>query len=32
MHIRQSLVEIKNGFHPAFWVANGMELFERLAY
>ena len=20
------------GFHPTFWVANGMELFERLAY
>jgi POT family proton-dependent oligopeptide transporter len=24
--------EIRNGFHPTFWVANGMELFERLAY
>lgn len=22
----------KNDFHPTFWVANGMELFERLAY
>ncbi len=22
----------KTGFHPSFWVANGMELFERLAY
>ena len=32
MKIRQSLTEIKNGFHPTFWVANGMELFERLAY
>jgi dipeptide/tripeptide permease len=32
MHIRQSLAEIKNGFHPTFWIANGMELFERLAY
>ena len=27
MHIRQSLAEIKNGFHPTFWIANGMELF-----
>jgi dipeptide/tripeptide permease len=26
------LEEIKAGFHPTFWVANGMELFERLAY
>jgi proton-dependent oligopeptide transporter, POT family len=24
--------EIRIGFHPTFWVANGMELFERLAY
>ncbi len=23
---------IWNGFHPTFWVANGMELFERLAF
>ncbi len=23
---------IRNGFHKTFWVANGMELFERLAY
>ena len=23
---------IRGGFHPAFWVANGVELFERLAY
>jgi dipeptide/tripeptide permease len=23
---------LKTGFHPTFWVANGMELFERLAY
>ena len=22
----------RKGFHPTFWVANGMELFERLAY
>ncbi len=32
MQIRQNLIDIKNGFHPTFWVANGMELFERLAY
>jgi POT family proton-dependent oligopeptide transporter len=24
--------EIRSGFAPAFWVANGTELFERLAY
>jgi dipeptide/tripeptide permease len=23
---------LKTGFQPSFWVANGMELFERLAY
>ncbi|MBZ0201189.1 MAG: MFS transporter, partial [Ignavibacteriaceae bacterium] len=23
---------VKSGFKPSFWVANGMELFERLAY
>ncbi len=23
---------MRDGFHPTFWVANGMELFERLAY
>ncbi len=32
MEFRKSLAEFKNGFHPTFWVANGMELFERLAY
>ena len=26
------LTQIKSGFQPSFWVANGMELFERLAY
>ncbi len=26
------LSTVRNGFHPTFWVANGMELFERLAY
>lgn len=25
-------VNVKRDFHPTFWVANGMELFERLAY
>jgi proton-dependent oligopeptide transporter, POT family len=30
--IRTRVLEIKDGFHPTFWVANGMELFERLAY
>lgn len=24
--------KLKTGFQPSFWVANGMELFERLAY
>src|SRR3990170_1822126 len=23
---------LRDWFHPTFWVANGMELFERLAY
>ena len=23
---------VRSGFHPTFWVANGMELFERLAF
>lgn len=32
MDIKARVQEIKNGFHPTFWVANGMELFERLAY
>jgi MFS family permease len=26
------LAFFREGFHPTFWVANGMELFERLAY
>jgi POT family proton-dependent oligopeptide transporter len=29
---RDRLEEIRRGFSPAFWVANGTELFERLAY
>lgn len=24
--------DFREGFHPSFWIANGMELFERLAY
>ncbi len=32
MDIRASLQKVREGFHPTFWVANGMELFERLAY
>jgi POT family proton-dependent oligopeptide transporter len=30
--IGQRLQEIREGFEPAFWVANGTELFERLSY
>jgi proton-dependent oligopeptide transporter, POT family len=26
------LASLRKEFHPTFWVANGMELFERLAY
>jgi dipeptide/tripeptide permease len=32
VNIKKKLQEIRSGFHPIFWVANGMELFERLAY
>lgn len=32
MTLRERLQEMKKDFHPTFWVANGMELFERLAY
>ncbi len=32
MAIGQRLQEIREGFRPAFWVANLTELFERLAY
>ncbi len=32
MSLSDRLKEIRDGFHPTFWVANGMELFERLAY
>ena len=29
---KRSLQKLRDDFHPTFWVANGMELFERLAY
>ncbi len=32
MSFGQRLQEIRDGFQPAFWVANLTELFERLAY
>jgi dipeptide/tripeptide permease len=32
MSLAERVEEIRKGFHPTFWVANGMELFERLAY
>ena len=32
MDIQNKLQELKAGFHKTFWVANVMELFERLAY
>lgn len=32
MSLSDRVSEIRNGFHPTFWVANGMELFERIAY
>jgi dipeptide/tripeptide permease len=32
MNISDSLKKLKTGFTNTFWVANGMELFERLAY
>ena len=32
MSIRAELQKLRTGFHPTFWIANGMELFERLAY
>lgn len=32
MTIAQRMQTIRTGFHPSFWIANGMELFERLAY
>lgn len=32
MNISSEFQKLKSGFHSSFWVANGMELFERLAY
>lgn len=32
MSFRATVDQLRSGFHPTFWVANGMELFERLAY
>ena len=32
MSFSQRLREIRDGFEPAFWVANVSEIFERLAY
>ncbi|MDY0081966.1 MAG: MFS transporter [Ignavibacteriaceae bacterium] len=32
MKLKDKLKELKSGFQTSFWVANGMELFERLAY
>lgn len=32
MSLAERIQEIRTGFHPTFWVANVMELFERLAY
>ena len=32
MDLRAGIQKLRVGFHRTFWVANGMELFERLAY
>ena len=32
LSLRQRLQEIRDGFEPAFWVANISEIFERLSY
>src|SRR3984885_7858143 len=32
LSFNQRLQEIREGFEPAFWVANISEIFERLAY
>ncbi|MDF1612517.1 MFS transporter [Stygiobacter electus] len=32
INFKEESQKIKQGFHRSFWVANGMELFERLAY
>jgi POT family proton-dependent oligopeptide transporter len=32
MTFSERVKDFREGFHPTFWVGNGMELFERLAY
>ena len=32
MSLSERIQEIKTGFHPTFWVANTLELFERFAF
>ncbi|MBM4165939.1 MAG: MFS transporter [Ignavibacteria bacterium] len=32
IYSNMNLQQLRNGFHSTFWVANGMELFERLAF
>lgn len=32
MNTQSVIQKMREGFHPTFWVANGMELFERLAF
>jgi POT family proton-dependent oligopeptide transporter len=32
MNLREDFQKIRHGFHRTFWVANTVELFERLAY
>lgn len=32
MNLSEEIQKLKTGFKSSFWVANGMELFERLAY
>jgi MFS family permease len=32
VNFTEKFKQFKSGFHPTFWVANVMELFERLAY
>ncbi len=32
MSLSQRWQEVRTGFAPPFWIANGTELFERLAY
>lgn len=32
MHLKDRIREVRQGFEPAFWVANITELFERMAY